>query len=743
MKKIPTLITLFAAAASMSAQDLAPAGVHTLASPEGNLSLKFTLTESGQPCYWLDRGEKHVVLPSTLGFEFRGKAADPKFGYGETLTVLPYGEPDNFYSGFEVEKTDESSFDETWKPVWGEESEIRNHYNEMAVTLKQGVTGRIMILRFRLYDDGLGFRYEFPEQENLTYFVIKEELTQFAMAGDHTAFWIPGDYDTQEYDYVESRLSEIRGLMPSAITGNSSQTPFSMTGVQTALQMKTDDGLYINIHEAALVDYSCMHLDLDDENLVFTSHLTPDAQGWKGYMQAPCKTPWRTIMAVDDARDVLASRLILNLNEPCAYGDVSWIKPVKYMGVWWEMITGKSSWAYTDLPSVKLEDVGYSVCVPNGKHAANNENVRRYIDFASEHGFDQLLVEGWNIGWEDWAGKSKDYVFDFVTPYPDFDIDALNEYAHSKGIRLMMHHETSSSVRNYERHIDAGYALMDKYGYNSVKSGYVGDIIPRGEHHYGQWMNNHYLYAVKKAAEHKIMVNAHEAVRPTGLCRTYPNLIGNESARGTEYQAFGGSKPHHVTILPFTRLQGGPMDYTPGIFVMDVAKLNPGNNSHVNSTLANQLALYVTMYSPLQMAADVPEHYQAYMDAFQFIKDVAVDWSESRYLLAEPGDYIVIARKAKDVTRDADAPEYAVKASGQWFVGGVTDENARTLEVAFDFLEPGKKYEATIYADAKDADYRTNPEAYVISTKKVTSKSTLKMYMAPGGGFAISLKEIK
>ena len=742
MKKIPTLIILFAAAASMSAQDLAPAGVHTLASPEGNLSLKFTLTESGQPCYWLDRGEKHVVLPSTLGFEFRGKAADPKFGYGETLTVLPYGEPDNFYSGFEVEKTEESSFDETWKPVWGEESEIRNHYNEMAVTLKQGVTGRIMILRFRLYDDGLGFRYEFPEQENLTYFVIKEELTQFAMAGDHTAFWIPGDYDTQEYDYVESRLSEIRGLMPSAITGNSSQTPFSMTGVQTALQMKTDDGLYINIHEAALVDYSCMHLDLDDENLVFTSHLTPDAQGWKGYMQAPCKTPWRTIMAVDDARDVLASRLILNLNDPCAYGDVSWIKPVKYMGVWWEMITGKSSWAYTDLPSVKLEDVGYSVCVPNGKHAANNENVRRYIDFASEHGFDQLLVEGWNIGWEDWAGKSKDYVFDFVTPYPDFDIDALNEYAHSKGIRLMMHHETSSSVRNYERHIDAGYALMNRYGYNSVKSGYVGNIIPRGEHHYGQWMNNHYLYAVKKAAEHRIMVNGHEAVRPTGLCRTYPNLIGNESARGTEYQAFGGSKPHHVTILPFTRLQGGPMDYTPGIFVMDVAKLNPDNNSHVNSTLANQLALYVTLYSPLQMAADVPEHYQAHMDAFQFIKDVAVDWSESRYLLAEPGDYIVVARKAKDMTAVEDAPEYAVKASGQWFIGGVTDENARTLQFSLDFLEPGVKYEATVYADARDADYRTNPEAYVISRRKVTSKSSLKMYMAPGGGFAVSIREI-
>lgn len=730
LKSLITTMMFTGAIASYGAEP--PAGVQTLTSPDGNITMKFTLTEKGEPCYWLDRGEKHVVLPSTLGFEFRGKAADPKFGYGETLTVLPYGEPDNFYSGFEVEKTEESSFDETWKPVWGEESEIRNHYNEMAVTLKQGATGRTMILRFRLYDDGLGFRYEFPEQENLTYFVIKEELTQFAMAGDHTAFWIPGDYDTQEYDYVESRLSEIRGLMPSAITGNSSQTPFSMTGVQTALQMKTDDGLYINIHEAALVDYSCMHLDLDDENLVFTSHLTPDAQGWKGYMQAPCKTPWRTIMAVDDARDVLASRLILNLNEPCAYGDVSWIRPVKYMGVWWEMITGKSSWAYTDLPSVKLEDVGYSVCVPNGKHAANNENVRRYIDFASEHGFDQLLVEGWNIGWEDWAGKSKDYVFDFVTPYPDFDIDALNEYAHSKGIRLMMHHETSSSVRNYERHIDAGYALMDKYGYNSVKSGYVGDIIPRGEHHYGQWMNNHYLYAVKKAAEHKIMVNAHEAVRPTGLCRTYPNLIGNESARGTEYQAFGGTKPHHVTILPFTRLQGGPMDYTPGIFMMDVEKLNPENHSHVNSTLANQLALYVTMYSPLQMAADLPEHYEAHMDAFQFIKDVAVDWSESRYLLAEPGDFIVIARKPKDET-----------CAYKWFIGGVTDENARTLEFALDFLEPGKKYEATIYADAEDADYKTNPVAYNITTKKVTSKSKLKMYAAPGGGFAISIKELQ
>ena len=733
MKTFLMLIASFAAGAVLSAQEAEPA-VETLSSPDGNLSLKFTVTERGEPCYWLDFKDRNAILPSTMGLELRGEM--PHLEFGAEIKRGHVGEPVSLYDGFRLEKVSRSTFDETWKPVWGEESEIRNHYNEMAVTLKQAGTDRYMIVRFRLYDDGLGFRYEFPEQDNLKYFVIKEELTRFAMTGDHKAFWIPGDYDTQEYDYVESRLSEIRGLMPSAITPNSSQTPFSPTGVQTSLQMKTDDGLYINIHEAALVDYSCMHLDLDDETFVFTSHLTPDAQGWKGYMQAPCTSPWRTVMVTDDARDILASRLILNLNEPCAYEDVSWIRPVKYMGVWWEMIVGKSSWAYTDLSSVKLDSVDYNTLVPSGKHAANNENVRRYIDFAAENGFDQLLIEGWNIGWEDWFGQSKDYVFDFVTPYPDFDIQALNDYAHSKGIRLMMHHETSSSVRNYERHLDAAYDLMDRYGYNSVKSGYVGDIIPRGEHHYGQWMNNHYLYAVKKAAEHHIMVNAHEAVRPTGLCRTYPNLIGNESARGTEYQAFGGSKPHHVTLLPFTRLQGGPMDYTPGIFVMDVEKLNPDNHSHVNSTLANQLALYVVLYSPLQMAADVPEHYEARMDAFQFIKDVAVDWSESHYLLAEPGDYIVIARKAKPCGDSASCDK------PQWFIGGVTDENARTLEFHLDFLEPGKKYEATVYADAKDADYRTNAEAYTISTRKVTSKSKLKMYMAPGGGFAISIREV-
>ena len=731
IKEMTMMVCLLtASAAFLPAQDIAPAGVQELSSPDGSLSLKFTVTQKGEPCYWLDYKDRSAILPSTLGFELQGDKETLIFNGLEKKTEP--SAPVSLHDGFSVADVVRSSFDETWTPVWGEEDHIRNHYNEMAVTLLQSGSDRRMVIRFRLYDDGLGFRYEFPQQKNLNYFVIQEELSQFAMTGDHKAFWIPGDYDTQEYDYVESRLSEIRGLMPSAITPNSSQTAFSLTGVQTSLQMKTDDGLYINIHEAALVDYSCMHLELDDETMVFTSHLTPDAQGWKGYMQTPCKTPWRTVMVTDDARNILASRLILNLNEPCAYDDVSWIRPVKYMGVWWEMITGKGDWAYTrEYPSVKLGQTDYAAATPSGRHSANNENVRRYIDFAAENGFDQLLVEGWNIGWEDWAGNSKDYVFDFVTPYPDFDIEALNEYARSKGIRLMMHHETSSSARNYERHIDAAYDLMDKYGYNAVKSGYVGNIIPRGEHHYGQWMNNHYLYAVTKAAEHHIMVNAHEAVRPTGLCRTYPNLIGNESARGTEYQAFGGSNPHHVTILPFTRLQGGPMDYTPGIFMMDISRLNPDNNSHVNSTIANQLALYVTMYSPLQMAADLPEHYQAHMDAFQFIKDVAIDWSESRYLLAEPGDYIVIARKPK-----AGTSEFA------WFVGGVTDGNARTMEFTLDFLDPGKKYEATVYADADDADYRTNPEAYTISVRKVTSKTKLRMNAAPGGGFAVSIKEI-
>ena len=632
------------------------------------------------------------------------------------------------FDGFSVSDTQTSTFDETWHPVWGETKDIRNHYNELAVTLDQKSTDRHIIIRFRLFDDGLGFRYEFPQQKNLVYFTIKEEKTQFAMTGDHTAFWIPGDYDTQEYDYTKSKLSQIRGLMKEAYTQNSSQTAFSQTGVQTALMMKTDDGLYINLHEAALVDYSLMNLNLDDKNMIFESWLTPDAQGNKGHLQAPCTSPWRTVIVSDDARDILASNITLNLNEPCKLTDTSWIKPVKYIGVWWEMITGKSTWAYTDdLPSVKLDETDYSKVKPNGKHAANNAHVKEYIDFAAKHGFAQVLVEGWNIGWEDWFGNSKDYVFDFVTPYPDFNVQELQSYAKSKGVSLMMHHETSSSVRNYERHLDQAYKFMADNGYNSVKSGYVGDIIPRGEHHYGQWMNNHYLYALKKAADYKIMVNAHEASRPTGLSRTYPNLIGNESARGTEYEAFGGNKPFHTTILPFTRLIGGPMDYTPGIFVMDIAELNPNNHSHVNSTLARQLALYVTMYSPLQMAADLPEHYNKFMDAFQFIKDVAVDWDDSKYLEAEPGSYITVARKAK--------------GTNNWFIGNTSSEEGHTSAFTFDFLDPGKEYVATIYADAKDANYKTNTQAYTIRKVVVTNKSKLTQVAAPGGGFAISVIE--
>lgn len=678
-----------------------------LKSPNGRLVMHFEVDGLGAPVYTLSYKGKPVIKRSHLGLEAEG------FSLRE---------------GFKLQKEETKTFDETWQPVWGEVKSIRNHYNELSITLHQPDSDRTMILRFRLYDDGLGFRYEFPSQKQLVYFVIKDEYSEFAMAGDHKAFWIPGDYDTQEYDYTESRLSEIRGLMKAAITYNSSQTPFSPTGVQTALIMKSADGLYIDLHEAALVDYPCMSLELDDKTMTFRSWLTPDAQGKKGYMQTPCHTPWRTIMVSDDAREILASHLTLNLNEPCALKDVSWIKPVKYIGVWWEMITGKSTWAYTnDLLSVQLGVTDYSKVKPNGTHAANNEKVRRYIDFAAKHGFDQVLVEGWNIGWEDWFGHSKDYVFDFVTPYPDFDLKALNDYAHSKGIKLMMHHETSASVRNYERHMEKAYQLMNDYGYNAVKSGYVGNIIPRGEHHYGQWMINHYLYAVKKAAEHKIMVNAHEAVRPTGLCRTYPNLIGNEAARGGEYESFGGNKPFHTTILPFTRLMGGPMDYTPGIFETRIKNVNPNNNSFVHSTLARQLALYVTMYSPLQMASDLPENYERHMDAFQFIKDVAVDWDDSKYLEAEPGRYITVARKAK--------------GTNNWFVGCTAGEDGHMAHVSFDFLDPGRKYTATIYADGPTAHYEKNPQAYTIKQMKVTNKSKLTLRAASGGGFAISIME--
>ena len=693
------LLVLFMGSAAMA---------EGITSPNGQLQLNFSVNPQGEPVYELFYKGKAVIKPSKLGLELKN---DP-----------------GLMNGFTLADTRTSTFDETWEPVWGEVRQIRNHYNEMAVTLNQKAQNRNIIIRFRLFDDGLGFRYEFPLQKNLNYFVIKEERTQFAMAGDHKAFWIPGDYDTQEYDFTESKLSEIRGLMKEAITGNASQTQFSPTSVQTSLQMKTEDGLYINLHEAALVDYSCMHLNLDDKNLIFESWLTPDAVGDKGYMQAPCKSPWRTVIVSDDARDILASKLTLNLNEPCAYEDVSWIKPVKYVGVWWEMIAGKSTWAYTDdLPSVKLGETNYSKTKPNGRHGANNENVKRYIDFAAANGFDQVLVEGWNEGWEDWFGQSKDYVFDFVTPYPDFDVKMLNAYAKSKGVKLMMHHETSSSVRNYERHMDKAYQFMVDNGYNAVKSGYVGDIIPRGEHHYGQWMNNHYLYAVKKAADYKICVNGHEAVRPTGLCRTYPNLIGNESARGTEYEAFGGSKPFHTTLLPFNRLIGGPMDYTPGIFDTKLDFMGDLPHGQVQTTLAKQLALYVTLYSPLQMAADLVENYEKHMDAFQFIKDVAVDWDDSKYIEAEPGDYITVARKAK--------------GTDNWFVGGITDENARTANFTLDFLTPGKQYVAILYADGKDADYKENPTSYLIKKGIVTNKTKMSVKEARSGGFALSLIE--
>lgn len=702
---ILTAAALLSASASLGATEV-------LTSPDGRLQLSFDLTADGTPTYKMDYNNKPVIATSRLGLELKNQKS--------------------LLDGFKMERVSRSSFDETWQPVWGEQSSIRNHYNEMAVCLSQPDDNghlREMIVRFRLYDDGVGFRYEWPAQDNFTYFTIKEERTEFAMTGDHTAYWIPGDYDTQEYDYTISRLSEVREKMPAVkFSYNVSSTVFSDTGVQTSLQLKTDDGIYLNIHEAACVDYSTMHLNLDEKRMVLTSWLTPDARGDKGYLMAPCHSPWRTVMVTSTATAALDSKLILNLNEPCKLEDTSWIHPTKYMGVWWEMIVGKSSWAYSNASAVNLDSIDYKTMKPNGIHGANNDNVKRYIDFAAENGFDQLLVEGWNIGWEDWFGHEKDYVFDFVTPNPDFDIAMLNDYAHSKGIKLMMHHETSGSLRNYERHLDAAYSLMNKYGYDAVKSGYVGNMVPRGEYHYGQWANNHYLYCVKEAAKHKIMVNAHEATRPTGLCRTYPNLVGNESARGTEYQQSAGIMPHHVTILPFTRLQGGPMDYTPGIFCMDVSKLNPENHGHVNATLCNQLALYVTLYSPLQMAADVPENYMRYADAFRFIKDVAVDWDESRYLAAEPGEYIIAARREKGGQR--------------WFVGGVTNEDARTMTVDFSFLTKGQKYMATIYADAKDADYETNPEKYVISRRVVTAKDKEKIFMAHGGGFAISLMPV-
>ena len=680
-----------------------------LFSPDGRIRLTFNLHNGDTPVYTLEFDGRPVILPSRLGFNLNNSG---------------------LHDWFECTGIQKNTIDETWRPVWGEEAEIRNHCNEMVVNLRQTSSDRKMNIRFRVYNDGLGFRYEFPEQNNLRYFVVTDELTEFAMSGDHTAWWIPGDYDTQEYDYTESHLSEIRNLLRGAISENLSQTIFSDTGVQTSLQMKTADGLYINIHEAALVNYPAMHLLLDDKRLVFKSHLTPDPNGDAAYLQTPCSTPWRTIIVSDDARDILASRITLNLNEPCRIDDTSWIKPCKYVGVWWEMITGKSDWSYThDLCTAHIDTDDLTKVKTHGRHGATTENVLRHIDFASEHGFDAVLVEGWNVGWEDWFGNMKENVFDFVTPYPDFDLPRIEEYARAKGVKMIMHHETSGAIRNYERRMDDAYAFMKEHGYDAVKSGYVGNIIPKGNNHYNQWMISHYLYAIEKAAEYRIMVNAHEAVRPTGLCRTWPNLIGNESARGTEYQAFGGSKPFHVSVLPFTRLIGGPMDYTPGIFEMNISKLNPGNGSHANCTIANQLGIYVVMSSPLQMAADFPENYERFMDAFQFIKDVALDWEKSIYIEAEPGRYITVARKSKK--------------DGKWFVGNVTGDRAHTSEISLDFLEPGKKYVARIYCDSKNADYKDNPQSYEIREIKCSAKSKLIIPCVAAGGFAISFTEHK
>ena len=718
MNKFKVLIVLLLCSVMAMAQGESEGNSNkweTAASPNGKVVVRFGI-DNGRPYYTVQYGTKDVIKKSFLGLEL---AKDKHASKGMKETSL--------MDGFELMQTIKTSHDDTWKPVWGETDEIRNHYNEMTVSLLQAKSNRNIKICFRVYDDGVGFRYEFPQQKDLNYFVIKEEHTQFAMAGDHKAWWLPGDYDTQEQETQESKLSEIRSRFHDAVNwSNSSVAVFSDTGVQTALQMKSDDGLYINIHEAACINYPTMHLNLDDKNMVFESWLTPDATGLKGYMQTPCNTPWRTILVSDDARDMLSSHLILNLNEPCKIKDTSWIHPTKYVGVWWEMIVGKNSWNYTDeFPSVQLGITDYSKAKPNGKHGATTANVKKYIDFAAENGIDQVLVEGWNIGWEDWFGHSKDYVFDFVTPYPDFDIDYLNKYAHEKGVKLMMHHETSSSTQNYERHLEAAFNLMNKYGYDAVKTGYVGDIIPRGDHHFSQSTNNHYMHVIEEAAKHHIMVNAHEAVRPTGLCRTYPNMIGNESARGTEYEAFGGSRPDHTVILPFTRLQGGPMDYTPGILETQL-KTWSNNQNYVHTTLVGQLALYLTMYSPLQMVADLPENYKKYNDAFQFIKDVPCHWSRSIYLEAEPADYITVARQDKN--------------SNDWYIGGKCDENGHKSVLKLDFLDKDYVYDCTIYADAKNADYKNNPKAYKITHRKVKKGDVLKLTMAPGGGFAISLE---
>ena len=686
------------------------ASAQQLTSPDGNLSLEFMEQADGVPAYRLDYKGKPVLTSGRLGL----------------LT-----EEADLTRGFKQTNLERASVDNYWNPVWGEYNRVRNHYNEMTVTLEQPETGRILNIRFRLFNDGLGFRYELPLQRKMNYLTVKDEVTEFNLTGNHKAFCIPGDYDTNEFAYTTAPLSDIAVDMEKRIAKKSyeSKAEGGLT-VQTPLMMKSEDGIYLNIHEAALVDYAGMLLNVDDKQFKLSAHLTPDKLGKKGYLQLPVLSPWRTVIVSDDARDILASQLIYNLNEPCQYEDTSWIRPMKFVGVWWEMFTGEGkTWAYSDFYQAKPGITDYAKLKPNGHHPANTAHVKEYIDFASAHGIDGILVEGWNEGWEDWASYRKDRQFLFNKAYPDFDVKELQRYAKEKGVQMVMHHETAANAADYERQLDEAFQFMVDNGYHAVKTGYVGYIIPRNEYHSSQWMNNHYLYAVTEAAKHKIMVNAHEAVRPTGLCRTYPNLIGNESARGTEYEAFAGNKPFHTTVLPFTRLQGGPMDYTPGIFEMDINKLNPNSHTHANTTLTRQLALYVTMYSPLQMAADLPENYERFMDAFQFIKDVAVDWDDSRYLEAEPGRYITVARKAK--------------GTNDWFIGCTSSEHGHASTLKLDFLDADKQYIATVYADAKDADYKTNPQAYVIRKGIVSPKTVLKLKAASGGGYAISIMEVK
>ena len=715
-KNIIGAVFLFASGFVLNAQ--------SLKSPDGKFEMNFQL-KSGVPYYNLKYQGKTVVEDSKLGLRLL-RDGDIQFA-SEIERKDQKGKDLN--DGFTKTAEKFDSKNESWNPVLGEKKSYVNHYNELAVTLNQEANDRYIVVKFRLFNDGLGFRYEFPEQKNLNYFIIKEEDSEIDLAADMKTFWITGDYDSQEYQYQETKISEIPARWAKSYDGNASQTPIkNAIQIPTMMKWEGKTPLYLNISEAAVINYPTANVEVDATNFKLKTHLTPDAQGAKGYIQTPAVSPWRTIIVSPKAEEVLASKMIFNLNEPTHYTDTSYIKPTKYMGVWWEMIIGKSQWAYSTANNVHIGKTDFSKLTPNGKHAANNEKVKQYIDFASKHGFDALLIEGWNTGWEDWFGHSKEFVFDFITPYPDFDIKMLNDYAHSKGMKLMMHHETSGSATNYERWADKAFQLMNKYDYPSVKTGYVGNIIPRGEHHYSQWTINHYLRIAEKANEYKIMVNSHESVRPTGQSRTYPNWIAAEAARGTEFDAFGGNNPDHHVILPFTRFMGGPMDYTPGIFQTKLDYYFPGDTRFVKTTLTKQLALYVVMYSPLQMAADLPENYEKHLDAFQFIKDVAADWDDTKILAAEPGDYIHTARKAK--------------GKDEWYIGGITDENARNFTVDFSFLPKGKKYQATVYEDGKDADYINNPQSYNIYKKTVTSTSKIPVKLARSGGYAISVKPL-